>query len=64
MLKVGRMAHVRKDTLNSRATVSKNIAEMIGSGHPRKQAVAAAYDTARKAAKKAGARPAHIRRKK
>jgi hypothetical protein len=32
----------------SRATISSNIREMIKSGHPQKQAVAAALSTARK----------------
>jgi hypothetical protein len=38
----------------SKATVSKNISEMVKAGKPRKVAVAAALDTARKAKKKAG----------
>lgn len=38
----------------SKATVSKNISEMVKAGHPRKQAVAAALSTARKAKRKAG----------
>jgi hypothetical protein len=33
----------------SRATVSKNIREMVAAGHPQKQAVAAALRTADKA---------------
>ena len=33
----------------SRQTISRNIAEMVRSGHPRDQAVAAAYETARRA---------------
>jgi hypothetical protein len=37
---------------SSRATVSRNIKEMIKSGHPQKQAVAAALSTARKSKKK------------
>jgi hypothetical protein len=32
----------------SRKTISKNISEMIKSGHPKKQAVAASLSTARK----------------
>ena len=32
----------------SRKVISRNIREMIRSGHPQKQAVAAALDTARK----------------
>jgi hypothetical protein len=45
----------------SRATISKNVREMIHAGYKPKQAVAAAYSTARKAAKKAGKRPSHLR---
>lgn len=37
----------------SKATVSGNIREMVSSGYPQKQAVAAALSTARKAKKKA-----------
>lgn len=33
---------------SSRAVISKNIREMIASGHPHKQAVAAALSNARK----------------
>ena len=36
----------------SKATISQNIGEMIDSGHPRKQAVAAALNQARKAGAK------------
>lgn len=36
----------------SRATISHNIREMIKSGHPRKQAVAAALSQARKSGAK------------
>jgi hypothetical protein len=36
----------------SRATISANIKEMIASGHPQKQAVAAALSTARKSGAK------------
>ena len=32
----------------SKATISSNIAEMIRSGHPRDQAIAAAYSQARR----------------
>lgn len=41
---------LRKGT--SRATVSGNIREMVASGHPQKQAVAAALDTARRSGAK------------
>jgi len=36
----------------SRATISKNISEMVHSGYPQKQAVAAALSTARKSGAK------------
>lgn len=36
----------------SRKTISKNISEMVHSGHPKKQAIAAALSTARKTGKK------------
>jgi len=36
----------------SKATISKNIREMVKSGHPQKQAVAAALSTARKSGAK------------
>lgn len=36
----------------SKATVSENIKEMKASGHPQKQAVAAALETARRSGKK------------
>ena len=39
----------------SQEVIGKNIAEMIRSGHKRSQAQAAAYSSARKSAKKAGA---------
>jgi len=48
---------------SSKATISRNIGEMIRSGYPRKQAVAAAYSSARKSAKKTGSRPAHLKKK-
>ena len=38
----------------SQKTISHNIAEMIGAGHPRDQAIAAALSTARKMAKADG----------
>lgn len=37
---------------NSRKTVSNNISEMMHSGYPQKQAVAASLSTARKTKKK------------
>lgn len=40
----------------SHAAISGNVKEMIKSGMPQDQAVAAAYSKARKAAKKAGKR--------
>ena len=33
---------------SSRSTISSNIREMVAAGHPRRQAVAAALNTARK----------------
>lgn len=39
----------------SQATISHNISEMVHSGHPRKQAIAAALSTARKALERGGA---------
>lgn len=36
----------------SKGVISKNIREMVHSGHPRKQAVAAALDEARKSGAK------------
>jgi ribosomal protein L12E/L44/L45/RPP1/RPP2 len=38
----------------AQATIGQNIGEMIKAGHPPAQAAAAAYATARKAAKKLG----------
>jgi hypothetical protein len=47
----------------SRETIGQNIAEMIRSGYPRKQAIAASLQTARMAAKKRGApMPQRLRR--
>lgn len=37
-----------------RKTIGKNIAKMMGEGKPKKQAIAASLDTARRSAKKAG----------
>jgi len=37
---------------HSKATISKNIREMIAAGHPKKQAVAAALRNARESKKK------------
>lgn len=37
---------------SSRATISANIREMVKAGHPQKQAVAAALDTARRSGAK------------
>jgi len=36
----------------SRSTISSNISEMVKAGHPQKQAVAAALDTARRSGAK------------
>lgn len=36
----------------SKKTISHNISEMVHAGHPRKQAIAAALDTARKSGAK------------
>lgn len=38
----------------SKKSVSSNISKMVKEGKPRRQAIAAALDTARRAAKKAG----------
>lgn len=46
----------------NKATIAHNIKHMIRAGHPRKQAIAAAYSTARRVAKKAGVKPAHIKK--
>jgi hypothetical protein len=43
---------------SSQATISKNIAQLIEEGYPRKQAVAIAYRTAGKSRPKAGRKPA------
>jgi len=49
---------------HSQETVSSNIAEMIRSGHDPDQAKAAAYDSARKSAKRTlGYVPARLRKK-
>jgi len=45
----------------SRASITKNVKTEIKAGRSRKQAVAIAYSVARKAAKKAGKRPSHLR---
>jgi len=45
----------------SRASISKNIRAEMKAGRGRKQAVAIAYSVARKAAKRAGKRPSHLR---
>jgi hypothetical protein len=45
----------------SKKTISYNIKHMIKTGHSKRQAVAASYSTARKAAKRAGVRPKHLR---
>jgi len=39
---------------SSQKTISKNIAEMIKAGHPKAQAIAAAYSNAGKSKKKGG----------
>ena len=46
----------------SRKTISENIAEMIDSGRPRAQAIAASFAEARKWAKRAGKSEAWIKR--
>jgi len=44
----------------SKQTIAYNIRHMIRAGHSRKVAVAAAYNTARKAARRAGVRSKHL----
>lgn len=46
----------------SKKVVSKNIREMMHSGYSQKQAIAASLSSARKHAKKAKVRPAHLRK--
>jgi hypothetical protein len=48
----------------SKKAVSDNIKTEMRHGKPQKQAVAIALNTARKAAKKAGKHPAHLKKKK
>ena len=45
-------------------TISKNIRREMKEGVPAKQAIAIALNTARKSAKKAGKRPAHLKKKR
>lgn len=47
----------------SRRSISSNIRTEMHHGKPQKQAIAIALSTARKAAKKSGKRPAHLRKK-
>lgn len=47
----------------SKATIAHNIRHMIAAGHPRKQAIAASFATAKKVAKAKGVKPSHLRRK-
>lgn len=47
----------------SRKVIGKNIKEMEESGHPRKQAIAAALSTARKSGAKIPKKPAHQAKK-
>ena len=46
----------------TKAAIAHNIAAERAAGKPAPQAVASAYAVARKAAKAAGKRPAHLRR--
>ena len=46
----------------SQKTISHNISEMIGSGHPRDQAIAAALSTARKTKAFGGHTPAFMQK--
>lgn len=49
---------------HSRSVISRNISEMVKSGHPKDQAVAAALNNARKSAKKTlGYVPSHLKKK-
>ena len=48
----------------SRASISRNVRTEMRAGRSRKQSVAIAYNVARQAAKKAGKRPAHLRRRR
>jgi ribosomal protein L12E/L44/L45/RPP1/RPP2 len=47
----------------SKASINKNISTEIRAGKKPAAAVATAYSVARQAAKKAGKRPAHLRKK-
>lgn len=49
---------------SSRETISENIAEMVRSGRPQKQAVAASLETARKSGKHIPKRGKHHRHKR
>lgn len=46
----------------SQGSISRNVKTEIKAGRPQKQAVAIAMSIARKAAKKAGKHPAHLKR--
>jgi hypothetical protein len=48
----------------SKKTISKNIRAERRRGRPAKQAIAIAFSVARRAAKKAGRRPRHLRKKR
>jgi hypothetical protein len=49
----------------SQKTISHNVRHMMATGrYTQKQAVAASLSTARRAAKKAGVRPSHLRKKR